>query len=406
LQGDRPIRELKNKAQVERGGLAGISRGLLREAKDEPPGTLVSGRVPTKRRIERLIEEVELADLEGVVIAPGPNLAYYTGVRAQLLERPFMLFVERSGRVYLLAPRLEAGPFNGSGLDIAFFEWTDNQGPAPALKQLFGKLDLGRRWGCEGRVPFGFLDHLQSRGMRLKQADPILQGIRAVKEAFELESLRKAATVLVRSYLKIPDFLRTGMTEKGLSQEFTEYALANGADYVEMSMVQSGPRAADPHSDTSSKKIAKGESIVVDSVAFCDGYAADITRTFVIGKNPEIEKVYDSVLWAQEKAIEAAKEGVVVGKVDAAARGSLTRDGLGDAFFHRTGHGLGLEVHEAPYIVSSGREKLSSGMVFTVEPGAYLPGRLGVRIEDDLVATHNGPDIITRKLPKEFGWWR
>jgi len=367
---------------------------------------LVPGGPARKRRVERLIEEVELADLEGVVIAPGPNLAYYTGVRAQLLERPFMLFVERSGRVDLLAPRLETGPFQGSGQDMAFYEWTDNEGPAPALKRLLSKLNLGRRWGCEGRVPFGFLDHLQSRGMKLKPADPILQGIRAVKEHHELESLRKAAKVLVRSYLKIPDFLRSGMTEKELSQKFTEYALANGADYAEMCMVQSGARAADPHSETSSKKIAKGESIVVDSVTFCDGYAADITRTFVIGKNPQVEKVYNSVLSAQEKAIEAAREGALVGKVDAAARGSLSRDGLGEAFFHRTGHGLGLEVHEAPYIVSSGRERLAAGMVFTVEPGAYLPGKLGVRIEDDVVATKQGRDVITSRLPKEFGWWR
>jgi Xaa-Pro dipeptidase len=171
-------------------------------------------------------------------------------------------------------------------------------------------------------------------------------------------------------------------------------------------MVQSGPRAADPHSDTSSKKIRRGESIVVDAVSYFEGYAADITRTFAIGRNPAFEKVYSSVLEAQEKAVDTAMAGVAVGAVDAAARASLERRGLGDRFIHRTGHGLGLEVHEAPYIIQGGRERLKEGMVFTVEPGAYLPGRLGVRIEDDLIATRRGSEVITRKLPKELGWWR
>jgi Xaa-Pro aminopeptidase len=196
------------------------------------------------------------------------------------------------------------------------------------------------------------------------------------------------------------------MTERELAHSVFEEALANGAESVDPCMVQSGQRAADPHSETSSRQIRKGESVVVDVVSFYEGYAADITRTFVIGDDPAFEKVYQSVLVAQQKAISAAINGVSVGDVDAAARDSLKADGLGDYFIHRTGHGLGLEVHEAPYIVSGGVEKLRRGMVFTVEPGAYLPGKLGVRIEDNLIVGAKDNEVITGDLSKEFGWWR
>jgi Xaa-Pro aminopeptidase len=171
-------------------------------------------------------------------------------------------------------------------------------------------------------------------------------------------------------------------------------------------MVQSGERAADPHSETSSRKIGRGESIVVDVVSTYGGYAADITRTFALGSGSAVEKVYRSVLSAQEKAIDSAKAGAATGKVDAAARDSLREDGLAEYFIHRTGHGLGLEVHEAPYIVSGGRERLRKGMVFTAEPGAYIPGKLGVRIEDDLVISEGGSGEVITNVPKEYGWWR
>ena len=367
----------------------------------------MAGSEIRKRRSSRLAAAINSAGLEGVVIAPGPNLAYYTGVRAQLLERPFLLFVQKGGDAHLLAPKLETGPFTECGLHIRFHEWDDKEGPGRAFKELFAEIDSKHYWGCDGRVPFAFFEHLLQRGLMVKPADRMLQSIREVKEQFELDLLRRSAGILAKSYQRIPDFLSEGMTERELSRLIVEESLAGGAETVEMCMVQSGPRAADPHSETSSKKILKGESIVIDSVSFYEGYAADITRTFAIGRNPAFEKVYSSVLEAQHKAIEAAEEGVEVGKVDAAARKSLTRDGLGERFIHRTGHGLGLEVHEAPYIVPGGKERLKAGMVFTVEPGAYIPGRLGVRIEDDLAVSADGKcEVITGSLPGEYGWWR
>jgi Xaa-Pro aminopeptidase len=358
-----------------------------------------------KRRAGRLAHELRSAGLRGAIIAPGPNLTYYTGVRAQLFERPFLLLVQGNGEAHLLAPKLEAGVFRGS-IPLVVHAWDDTEGPSRAFKELLKSIDATGTWGCDGRVPFGFLNHLLGKGLKVKPADDILQSIRVVKEPAELELIRKSAAILSGSMLKVPDVLREGMTEKELARFILEDELASGADEV-APMVQSGARAADPHSETSERKIGRGESVVVDVVSSYGGYSADITRTFVLGGESEVEKTYQSVLSAQLKAIDSAKVGVATGKVDAAARDSLRRDGLAEYFIHRTGHGLGLSVHEAPYIVSGGRERLRPGMVFTVEPGAYIPGKLGVRIEDDVAISKGGSrDVITAKVPKEFGWWK
>ena len=170
-------------------------------------------------------------------------------------------------------------------------------------------------------------------------------------------------------------------------------------------LVQSGPRAADPHGLPSPKKIGRGESIIIDVGSTFDGYYSDITRAFCIGESREMERVYDRVLEANVAGIGEAARGVRVGRVDAAARGVLKKAGLGKFFTHRTGHGLGLEIHEAPYIVENGKEKLDSNMCFTVEPGAYIRGKLGVRIEDDVLIDGKKGVPIT-DTPKEFGWWR
>jgi len=358
-----------------------------------------------KRRTSKLARELLSAGLQGAIIAPGPNLTYYTGVRAHLFERPFLFLLQSDGEAHLLAPKLEVGPFRGS-VPLALHVWDDTEGPSGAFRELIRGISSKGFWGCEGRVPFGFLDPLLRAGLKVQPADDVLQSIREVKEPEELELLRRSADILSASIIKVPDVLREGMTEKELAHFIFQDAIAGGADEVDP-MVQSGARAADPHSETSTKRIGRGESVVVDVVSSSAGYAADITRTFVLGESSEVEKVYRSVLSAQEKAVDAGRAGASTGRVDATARDSLEEDGLAEYFIHRTGHGLGLEVHEAPYIVAGGRERLRPGMVFTVEPGVYIPGKLGVRIEDDVSISKGGrAEVTTVKVPKEYGWWR
>ncbi|HUH99699.1 MAG TPA: Xaa-Pro peptidase family protein, partial [Nitrososphaerales archaeon] len=311
-----------------------------------------------KRRADSLRRKIADQGLDGVIIAPGPNLRYYTGVNSQMFERPFLFFQPSDGEAQLVAPRLEAGPYKRAQIKMDIHDWDDASGPSGAFGALRRKIDLKGRWGCEGRVPFGFLTHITRDDLELAPAEPVLQAIREVKEPSELQSLRKAATILSGAYGRVPEFLREGITELELSSALREEIFARGGETVDFCMVQAGAHAADSHWASSSKKIAKGEGIIIDAGCTFEGYNADITRTFLLGSNAELERVYADVLEAQKRAVEKAAEGVEVGSIDAAARSHLKSRRLGKYFFHRTGHGLGLEIHEAPYIVPGGDEKL------------------------------------------------
>ncbi len=357
-------------------------------------------------RLARLRGDLESEGLDGVVIVPGPNMQYFTGVDSLLLERPFMLLVSAAGSAHLVAPALEAGPYRECPMPMAIHSWTDSQGSAGAISEAVNSAKPTGRWGVEGKVPFLFLHKLTKLvAAQFEDAEPVLQGLREVKDEAEVRLLRKSAKILSKSFNQFPELLREGVTELWLAKAAADIIYSNGATKVDAMMVQSGARAADPHSMPSSKKVRRGESIIFDVGTTYEGYYADITRTFCVGKSPEIEEVYLKVLEAEESAMRASAEGVQVGEVDAAARGVLVKAGLGQNFIHRTGHGLGLEVHEAPYIVEGGREKLRSGMCFTIEPGVYVRGKLGVRVEDD-VLIEGEKGVATTDTPKDFGWWR
>jgi Xaa-Pro dipeptidase len=361
---------------------------------------LFAGRASRLR--SRLAEE----DLGGIVIVPGPNLRYFTSVDSLLLERPFMLLVPTDGEAQLIAPELEAGPYRGCPLPMAIHSWTDSQGSAGAIRGAARKTMRGGRWGVEGKVPFLFLSKLAKEvSAEFKDAEYVLQGLREVKDESEVGLLKRSAKILSKSFDGFPEVIKEGMTEAELARAATDRIYASGATKVDAMLVQSGPRGADPHSQPSSKKIRRGEGIILDVGANFQGYYADITRTFCVGASKDLEVVYGKVLDAEEGAIAAAGAGVEVGTVDRAARGALNRAGMGKFFIHRTGHGLGLEVHEAPYIVEGGKEKLGSNMCFTVEPGVYIRGKLGVRIEDDIIVNGKKGSAIT-DTPKDYGWWR
>jgi Xaa-Pro aminopeptidase len=362
-------------------------------------------------RLRRLRRAVIDSELDQIVIVPGPNLEYLTGVTSFLFERPFLLIVPSEGEPQLVVPVLESGPYRDCPLDVLIHAWTDSDGPAGAMATAMTNLPTPamkkrNRWGIEGRVPFQYLNLLMKYASGdFEDAEPILQGLREVKDKDEISLLNESAKILSKSFEMIPDVMQEGMTEVDLARKIEDLIYSNGATKVSDLLVQSGERAADPHSSPSAKKIRRGESIVLDLVSIFQGYHADITRTLCIGDSHEIREVYDDVLEAQSLAIAACRKDVPTGKIDSAARSSLRKAGLGEYFVHRTGHGLGLEVHEAPYIVEGGMEKLREGMVFTVEPGAYIPSRLGVRIEDDIRIT-GGKGIVTTTPPKTYGWWK
>jgi Xaa-Pro aminopeptidase len=358
------------------------------------------------KRVQRLKGRLAEAGLGGVIVVPGPNMRYYTGVNSLLLERPFMMMIPAEGRVNLVAPALEAGPYVEGPLKVEVHPWTDSEGWDGAIAKAAEGAGVKGPWGVEGRAPYLFLSRLRKRASpRFRDAEPILQGLREVKDEAEVRLIRKSAAILSKSFEEFPGILKEGRSELDVARGASDIIYANGGTEVDDVLVQSGPRAADPHGLPSARKIGRGESIVIDIGAVYEGYYADVTRTYCIGRSPEVEKVYEKVLEAEKSGIDEAGEGVRVGRVDGAARGVLRRARMGEYFIHRTGHGLGLEVHEAPDIVEGGREKLGANMCFTVEPGVYMRGKLGVRIEDDVLIEGKKGVAIT-DTPKEFGWWR
>ena len=358
-------------------------------------------------RLEKVRECAEQNNLEGIILVPGPNLRYVTGVESMLLERPFLLFLSRDSGIHLVAPTLESGPYFRAPIKIDVHSWDDSEGPSRAFKELVAQLHLKGKWGVEGRVPFRFIHQIQNYAHPdLTDAETILQSIREVKEPVEIKALQRAASILSKSFLRIPDLLKNGITELDLARKISQTIYANGADYVGDVLVQSGEFAADPHHLPSTRKLRRNESIVVDTGCTFAGYNSDITRTFMMGKDRAFENIYEIVLASQEAAIKLSKSGATVGSIDAAARTYLRTRGLDQYFTHRTGHGLGLEVHEAPYIIPEGKELISPSMVFTIEPGVYIPSKMGVRIEDDVLSTNKTCKTMTGTLPKEFGWWK
>lgn len=356
--------------------------------------------------MRKLRKSIVKEGFDGVVLAPGPNTRYYTDVQSQMLERPFLMFVPKDGDAHLVAPNIEAGPYARSPVDIELHVWEDATGPKDAFDALRKSIGLKGRWGCEGRVPFGYLTQITDKRLKLESAEPLLQSIRETKDATELATMKRSAKILGEAYLKIPEIGKAGATELEVAKALRDVILANGADSVDFCGVQAGKNAADPHWAPSSTKLRDGEGFLIDSCSTIEGYSADITRTFVLGGNKEVEAAYNDVLDAQKAGVDAVGPGVTTGEVDAAARSRLDSRGRAKEFFHRTGHGLGLEIHEEPYIAPGGRKRLRAGMVFTVEPGAYVAGRFGVRIEDDVTVTAGGVEVMTSMVPKEFGWWR
>jgi Xaa-Pro dipeptidase len=359
------------------------------------------------RRLDKLQRVMYAQNLDGIVLVPGPNSRFYTGVNSLLMERPFLLFIPKDKPLHLVAPRFESGPYERGPLKIETHSWTDSEGPIHALQTAISRIGLRGKWGMEGRVPFRFIELLaKSAKTEFTNVEPYLQEIREIKDEEEIRCLKRSASILSKSFIEIPSLIKSGMKESDVAGKLAQTIRANGADGVEDILVQSGESSADPHHIASSRKIRRKESIVIDTECTHSGYYADITRTIMIGNDHKFEDMYEKVLEAQTTAIKESRAGIATGAVDHAARETLRRYGLDKFFIHRTGHGLGLEVHEAPYLVENGTHILQPGMTFTIEPGIYIPSRMGIRIEDNLLTTELGNSVLSRRLPKNYGWWK
>ncbi len=242
------------------------------------------------------------------------------------------------------------------------------------------------------------------RGMSLVDLESGVDGLRAVKDPLELEALRRAAALAGRCLEAVLPLVRPGATEEEVARAFRIEAIRQGAEGLAFDpIVAGGPRGALPHAKPGPRPFRDGDLVVVDFGVRFQGYCSDETVTLVVGNpDPEARRVYETVLRAQRAALEALRPGVCLADVDSAARQVIEKEGYGDRFSHGTGHGVGLAVHEAPTVNARSRQRAEPGMVVTVEPGIYLPGRFGVRLEDTVVVTENGCERITG-FPKEWG---
>jgi len=353
------------------------------------------------QRLERLRAVMRTAGVATVAAVPGANLQYLAGLEMHMNERLTVAFFPADGMPAMVLPALEAPRAETQArFPIRFYPWKDETGPAGALRQAAADLGLdGARLGVE----YTTMRVLELRG--IEQAAPqvvvgdataLLATLRMTKDADELAAMRAAVRIVEDALQTAVAQIRTGMTERELAAIWEGAMRAAGSGPSFGTIVASGPNAANPHHSNTDRAFQPGDLIIMDGGAWYDGYASDITRTIALGEpSPEARRIYDLVLAANAAGRAAARPGASGETIDQAARNVIADGGYGAQFLHRTGHGLGLEIHEPPYIVAGSADALAPGMTFTVEPGIYVAGVAGVRIEDDVVITADGAESLT-----------
>lgn len=350
------------------------------------------------RRLTAARETARRAGVDVLLVTPGPDLFYLTGYRAIALERLTCLVVPAAGDPVLVAPRLEvpaaaASPLGGLGVPIKGWAETDDA-YALVASLVPGAETVAVVDSMTAAAVLRLREAMPTAQQRL--AGPVLRELRMVKSETEVDHLRRAGTAIDRVHEQVPDLLRPGRTEREVGEDVSEAILAAGHVTVDFVIVASGPNGASPHHEVSDRRLEVGDPVVVDiGGTMPSGYCSDSTRTYAIGSAPkDFLAYYDVLRDAQRRAVASVRPGVSAGSVDAVARDTITAAGYGEHFIHRTGHGIGLETHEEPYIVQGNSEMLRAGMAFSVEPGIYLPGKHGARIEDIVVVTEDGVESL------------
>ena len=356
-------------------------------------------------RLRRAQLQARRQSVDALLLTPGADLRYLTGYDALPLERLTCLVLPAEGDPALVVPRLElpaaqASPAARLGIDIVAYDEVDNAYLLVA-KRLGAPEVVGLANRMWAEQVMSFRAALPSSRQVL--AGPVLRELRIRKSPAEVEALRRAGRAIDRVHERMAEWLRAGRTEADIGRDIADAILAEGHATVNFVIVASGPNGASPHHHTGERVIAPGDAVVVDiGGTTADGYCSDATRTYAVGRAPDgFADYYDVLRQAQQAACDAVRPGISAHDVDAAARDLIAGAGYGEYFVHRTGHGIGLSEHEEPWIVAGNDEPLEPGMAFSVEPGIYLPGRHGARIEDIVVCTDQGADrlnLVDREL--------
>jgi Xaa-Pro dipeptidase len=363
----------------------------------------------TQTRLEKLTASLRTSDLDAVILNPGPTLKYLSGLNFHLMERPVVLFITADQDPVLVLPELERPKVDLFPYKVQAIPYGENPSEwDDAFRKAAQALGLdGKRIGIEPRQ----LRLLEFRHVQVgapeadfPDASDVLSELRLKKDQAEVDAMRRAVKIAQDALEAVIPQIQTGMTEHELSSELVMQLLKHGSEseIPFAPIVSAGPNSANPHASPTERKLQAGDLLVVDWGAAYDGYISDLTRTFAVGEvDEEYKKIHQIVQEANAAGRAAAKPGVPCADVDKAARDVIEKAGYGKYFTHRTGHGIGMEGHEAPYMRGDNMQLLEPGMAFTVEPGIYLTGRNGVRIEDNMVITENGAESLS-DMPREI----
>ncbi|SFG59086.1 Xaa-Pro aminopeptidase [Actinopolymorpha cephalotaxi] len=368
---------------------------LTRVTTSVPPADL-------RLRLDRARATAAAAGVDALLVSPGPDLRYLTGYDAKPLERLTCLLLPAQGaraEPVLVVPGLERAAAQASGvteLGLEIVPWQETEDPYGLVAKLLpgvGSVALDNHMWAEKVLAF----RASLPGVEQKLAGEVLRELRMRKTPAEVAELRAAGAAIDRVHARVGDWLRPGRTEAEVGRDIHDAILAEGHVQVDFVIVGSGPNGASPHHEVSDRVIQAGEPVVVDiGGTTAAGYCSDETRTYAVGGRPseEFRRYYDVLQRAQEAACAHVRPGVTAESVDAVARTIITEAGYGEEFIHRTGHGIGMESHEEPYIVAGNTLPLEPGMAFSVEPGIYFEGRHGARIEDIVVVTETGVEAV------------
>lgn len=347
-------------------------------------------------RLSAVQARMEQAGIDLLAVGPTANMRYLLGFAPHADERLCLLLVGRQA-VRMVVPALNAEEVAAHSA-VALVGWADADGPQAALRQALADLPPAHALAVDGALRADALLQLQAQvaAESTTTADGLLAPLRMAKSSGEVEALARAARQADRAMQAAVQACRPGASEMEVAWAAEVAFRQQGAEEVCFTLVASGPHGAYPHHHSGERRLQAGDAVIIDIGASLGGFKSDITRMVFLGRpSQEFLQAHAAVAEAKRRAIAAVRPGVTAGEVDHAARSTLEAAGYGACFVHRTGHGLGLEVHEPPWIMAGDATVLQEGMAFSIEPGVYLPGRFGVRIEDIVVVTPAGARNLT-----------
>jgi Xaa-Pro aminopeptidase len=351
-------------------------------------------------RMDRARRELTARGVDVLLASLGSDLPYLTGYTAMPLERLTMAVIPRDGEAVLVVPELEAPRVAELPGVFRVHPWGETEDPVAIVAGLMGSARAAMIGDHTWSV---FLLALEAAlpDTSFISARPVTEALRAIKEPVEIDLLRRAGASADVVVGLLAEHRFAGKTESQVSREVAAMLEGNGTDVAGFAIVASGPNGASPHHEPGDRMIGEGDAVVVDFGGKVAGYGSDTTRMFHVGAPAaRYHEVHEVVVAAQKVGVAAVRPGVTAESIDAAAREVIVDAGYGDYFIHRTGHGIGLDGHEDPYIIKGNAQKLEKGMAFSIEPGIYLPGEFGVRIEDIVVCTADGVERMNRSSRK------